>query len=239
MSGNDRTAPQKRGEAAAKNIRRVAMSGIIRVITQIEGGMPDVPVPKKKKVLTVRPKCLMATTSGDCRAPVHFCVYRKELGEYVFLPAGYGRTSFKKAKNGAKPQFCNKCRLQPCMNVEYSSEIYGYGQKLLLGLNGNMTEAEQDHANERIVEKVFVVTRNLMKELFGAPYVEKKGVPRCVWDMVLDAFPLNGECYYGTSDEEEEGLDTVVLVGDRETSDFPSPLVNPDFLNEDVYLLSK
>lgn len=135
----------------------------------------------------------------------HFCVYRKEVNDYVFLPAGYGR-KFSRANQGcATPSFCKQCRLQPCMNLEYKQEIYGHGHSLAGELNPDQNGELASEVNEKIVGRLFdCVVQNIVRALFGKEYQEKKGVPRCVWDMVLRTFPSDSEYWYASSDDEEE-----------------------------------
>lgn len=142
-------------------------------------------------------------------APYHLCVFRKEVGDYVYVPAGYGSKFWGANQQGcAPPPFCKQCRLQPCMNLEYKDEIYGYGHRLVDRNNPALREELAGAVNEAVVSRLFdIVVQRLMRKLFGEEYQEKKGVPRCVWDMVHKTFPVDSESWYDSSDSDSDDED--------------------------------
>lgn len=141
----------------------------------------------------------------------HCCVFRKEICDYVYVPVGYGEKFLEANQGCAPPAFCRQCRLQPCMNLEYKDEIYGYGHRLVDHNNPAQREYMASAVNEAVVSRLFdSVVQRLMRELFGREYQEKKGVPRCVWDMVHKTFPGDSEYWYDSSDS-EDGDDVLSL----------------------------
>lgn len=137
--------------------------------------------------------------------PYHFCLFRKEVNDYVYVPTGYG-SKYSRANPGfAPPSFCKHCRLQPCMNLEYKDEIYGYGHRLVEHNNPDQRGVLASAVNEAVANKLFnCVVQKIMRTLFGKEYAEKKGVPRCVWDTVHMTFPGDSELWYESSESEED-----------------------------------
>ena len=187
-------------------------------------------MPKKKKPKTTTQSngCILVETAVDKKRvlPLHFCVYRSQLKQYVYLPAGYGKR-YQNWNPQSNPPFCKMCRLQPCMNVEYAKEIYGYGHSLVMRLGADLDENQLGHINTKICNMLFDVVRKHMKDLFGNEYTERWGIPRCVWEKVLQTFPGDGEYWYNTTD----GEDSI----DSPSKGSPNNLVSPDFL-QDVHV---
>ena len=165
-----------------------------------------------------------AVPFGQDRQPLHFCVYRKEVRDYVFLPPGYGKRYYNQHKH-SNPPFCKKCRLQPCLNAEYASEIYGEGHKLATYIDANIKDAlsEKGQAirNDKISNNLRNRVRKIMEKLYGKEYAEKKGIPRCVWEKINYAFP--GSEYFSSNSDEDSDTDS-----DNENID-PDKMFNPKY----------
>ena len=157
--------------------------------------------------------------------PLHFCVYRKEVNDYVFLPAGYGRRYYSIHKH-SRPPFCKHCHLQPCMNAEYSTEIYGEGHKMAGYIDttypGAMTEAGQAIRNDKVAQELFSRVMEIMKDLYGEQYSSKKGIPKCVWSKIHLTFPSNE--YYSDSTVDDTDID------DEDNSN-PNRMLDPKHFN--------
>ena len=163
-------------------------------------------------------------TIGREKMKLHFCVYRKEVRDYVFLPHGYGKRYYSQHKH-SNPPFCKKCRLQPCLNAEYASEIYGEGHRIATYMDTNCKEAHMGEGqalrNDKITYKLCRRVRKIMEDLYGKEYADKKGIPRCVWDTIHNTFP--GSDYFSGNSEEETDTDS-----DNENSN-PDIMFNPKY----------
>lgn len=161
-------------------------------------------MPKKKKTRTHSQTGLTAQAVSGENIPIHFCVYRKELNQYVFLPAGYGKKYYSINKGNSKAPFCKECRLQPCLNLEYATEIYGYGHRIAAKLTSHISASEKELLDDRINTRLLQVAGGIVKDVFGEKYASMKGIPRCVFEKILATYPTVGESWYESSDDDDD-----------------------------------
>lgn len=168
-----------------------------------ERNVPEMPKTKKART-SYQSGFTVKTIMGEIME-VNYCVYRRELNQYVFIPSGYGKRYYSRNKEKPSAPFCCHCRLQPCLNVEFSSELFGYGRQLTEKLSTDvMSDREKAQLNHGIGHKLMKVAAKIMKSIFGGQYAKRNGIPRCVFEKILVEFPVIGEAWYESSENEDD-----------------------------------
>ena len=60
---------------------------------------------------------------------MRFCKYQPEVGDFVYVPPGYGTIS---AKKKLSCHFCGDCQLSPCITQEFLGETHDKAVRLEL-----------------------------------------------------------------------------------------------------------
>lgn len=127
--------------------------------------------------------------------PMNLCVYREEMKDHVYCPPGYGSDAFSMMKKDW--DFCSTCCLCPCLVVEKEEEI-----RMLCG---EVSLAEETSTLEMLY-KATCKGDELMEEVFGARYVRKTPIPKCLREYLEIYFDelrkINGETWDAHPDDE-------------------------------------
>jgi hypothetical protein len=128
---------------------------------------------KKKKPLTM--KNFFPTLKNSQGFDLHLCRYEESIQQHVFLPKKYGYLS----RHRVPHQFCNECKLKPCIIIEHEEEIFEIQYQ-----EHNAHDIAQKEGKK--VRELTAVNRserrmmNIMTRHFGKDYVKKWGVPNCI-----------------------------------------------------------
>jgi hypothetical protein len=88
----------------------------------ISGGKQQFFFRKKKKTTKKKPQTLkkfFPTLKNWQGFDMHLCRYEESIRDYIFLPQNYGQLS----RHRQPHQFCNDCKLKPCITIEHLDEI--------------------------------------------------------------------------------------------------------------------
>jgi hypothetical protein len=128
---------------------------------------------KKKKSLTV--KNFFPTHKNFQGFDLHLCKYEDSVRDYVFLPKNHGQLS----RHLVPHQFCNDCKLKPCITIEHLVEI----AELQFKEHSAHDKARKEGKKVRQLTAVNRSEKGMMKimtRLFGREYTNKVGVPNCI-----------------------------------------------------------
>lgn len=137
---------------------------------------------------------------------MRFCKYQPEVGDFVYVPPGYGAIS---AKKRSSCNFCLHCQLAPCLTQEYLGETHDKAVRLELYSNKEPPEIRQ------------IVSEDLQRKhckFFKRRFLRRTKPQRCIEKYVNDWFPDNSD----HSDDESQPDLFLEVLRNREIGDRPS-----------------
>jgi len=157
-----------------------------RKISQFFEGGPNVSTVKKKgkkgKQQSKQVNFQGYTMSG--------CIYRKQIGEYCYVPRGYGKEYPPASLDGSR--FCKDCLLEPCFTVTRRNEIHEEWKDLrcqYIMVEGGGFRPEYEYysdLNSRMKEAM----KGMYAGIFSKKYVKKVGLPLCAQKLVDKELPV-------------------------------------------------
>lgn len=103
----------------------------------------------------------------------HLCVFEPTINDFVFVPKNYGVVT----KAQQKVNFCPKCMLTPCINIE---------NKEAMVLKAYDLKKSNDKSSTMLGDRMETYMKRLMVKYFGREYSTKKGIPDCVLEEIVE-----------------------------------------------------
>ena len=162
----------------------------------------------KKKKPNLQPKInkLFEHEKNKDGYEMRFCKYQPEVGDYVYVPPGYGKIS---AKKKLSCHFCVDCQLSPCITQEFLGETHDKAVRLELYSNKEPPEIRR------------VISVDLQRKhckYFKRRFLRHCKPQRCVEKYVASWFPDNND----DSDEESQPDLFLEVLRNRHIGDGPS-----------------
>lgn len=131
--------------------------------------------------------------------PMRLCKYQPSEGEHMYHPPGHGKLHGSSCLYKLSPaSYCKHCKLEPCISVEYSEEMFTMGAQMVVGDGKSESDAGA------------VISEELQKKhskLFKLRYSKRRSMPtQCMLDFVSRHYSDPGAESDSDSDEEYELL---------------------------------
>ena len=96
------------------------------------GARSQATLPKgKKKNPQMKIKQYFKPKTNSSGFPMKYCKYRHEEGDYMYQPPWYGQNYEKSSVAELHPpKYCRHCKLEPCIVVEYHTQMSSMGHYL-------------------------------------------------------------------------------------------------------------
>ena len=152
--------------------------------------------PTKKKRKTIRKESIkrhFLPQTNFQGFPKKDCVFQAKVNDYVYVPKNY-----KEADKDAL--FCKECMLSPCLVFGHYKELCDKASQLSI---------MEELPNNTVAKRCETLMKGFMRKHFGREYLNRVGLPSCVFEGIADVIPTMKPSKKEDSDSESSSDSSV------------------------------